>query len=59
MKVLNFGSLNLDYVYSVPHIVKPGRNHDLKQAGGFPGGKGLNQSIALARAGMDVYQAGP
>ena len=30
-KVLNFGSLNLDYVYQVSHFVKPGetqvRNH--------------------------------
>ena len=58
MKVLNFGSLNLDYVYSVPHIVKPGETMTSNKLEVFPGGKGLNQSIALARAGMDVYQAG-
>ena len=24
MKVLNIGSMNLDYVYNVDHIIKPG-----------------------------------
>lgn len=27
MKVLNFGSLNIDYVYSVEDFVKKRRNH--------------------------------
>jgi ribokinase len=58
MKVLNFGSLNMDYVYTVDHFVRPGETisaHDLKM---FCGGKGLNQSIAIARAGGEVYHAG-
>jgi len=58
MKVLNFGSLNLDYVYSVEHMVMAG---ETLAAGGmniFCGGKGLNQSIALAKAGVSVYHAG-
>lgn len=58
MKVLNMGSLNLDYVYQVDHIVTGG---ETLASGGmevFCGGKGLNQSIALARAGVPVYHAG-
>ncbi|MGN0658528.1 MAG: ribokinase [Emergencia sp.] len=58
MKILNFGSLNLDYVYSVDHMVCPG---ETLASGGmeiFCGGKGLNQSVALARAGAEVWHAG-
>lgn len=58
MRVLNFGSLNLDYVYGVDHFVQPGEtlaaiSRDVKH-----GGKGLNQSIALVRAGADTAHAG-
>ncbi|MBR1456725.1 MAG: ribokinase [Oscillospiraceae bacterium] len=57
-KVLCFGSLNIDYTYAVPHLVQPGET--LAAAGRqiFSGGKGLNQSVALARAGLDVSLAG-
>lgn len=58
MKILNFGSLNIDYTYSVGHIVQPGETITSGSLEVFPGGKGLNQSIALARAGADVYHAG-
>lgn len=58
MKVLNFGSLNLDYVYSVDHMVTPGETLASYGMNIFCGGKGLNQSIALAKAGVDVYHAG-
>lgn len=58
MKVLNFGSLNIDYTYRLNHIVKPGETTSSKKLEIFPGGKGLNQSIALAKAGLDVYHAG-
>jgi len=58
LKVLNFGSLNLDYVYSVDHIVRPGETISSSELDVFPGGKGLNQSVALARAGAEVYHAG-
>ena len=57
-RVLNFGSLNLDYVYSVDHFVKPGETMSAKTQKVNPGGKGLNQSCALARAGADVFHAG-
>ena len=58
MKVLNFGSLNLDYVYQMDHIVIPGETQAAKSRNTFCGGKGLNQSIALAKAGVPVYHAG-
>lgn len=58
MKVLNFGSLNIDYTYRLSHIVKPGETIASKKLEIFPGGKGLNQSIALAKAGVQVYHAG-
>ena len=58
MKVLNFGSLNLDYVYQVDHMVRAGETIASKGMEVFMGGKGFNQSVALARAGADVYHAG-
>lgn len=58
MKILNFGSLNIDYVYSVDHIVRGGETILSSKSETFCGGKGLNQSIALARAGIQVYHAG-
>ena len=54
MKLYNLGSLNIDYVYHVDHFVRPGETLASKQMQIFPGGKGLNQSIALARAGAQV-----
>ena len=58
MKILSFGSLNIDYVYSVPHFVKKGETLSAKELNVYTGGKGLNQSIALARAGVETYEAG-
>ena len=58
MKILNFGSLNLDYVYQVDHMVRPGETELSMDRKVFCGGKGLNQSIALARAGAKVFHAG-
>lgn len=58
MKILNFGSLNLDYVYSVDHFVAAGETLCSGDLNLFCGGKGLNQSIALARAGAQVFHAG-
>ncbi len=58
MKVLNFGSLNIDYVYSVDHIISPGETEFSENVMENCGGKGLNQSIALAKAGVPVYHAG-
>ncbi len=58
MKVLGFGSMNLDYVYSVPHMVAPGETLFSTKRETFAGGKGLNQSIAAAKAGLKVFHAG-
>lgn len=58
MKVLNFGSLNIDYVYSVDHMVQAGETISSTGMETFLGGKGFNQSVALAKAGVPVYHAG-
>ena len=58
MKVLCFGSLNIDYVYQVPHFAGGGETLAAASLSRFSGGKGLNQSIALARAGLEVRHAG-
>lgn len=58
MKVLCFGSLNIDYTYSVPHFVQKGETLSCTELRLFGGGKGLNQSIALSRAGLNVSLAG-
>ncbi len=58
MKVLNFGSCNIDKVYSVDHITVCGETNHAATLEIFPGGKGLNQSVALARTAERVYHAG-
>lgn len=58
MKILNFGSCNIDFVYSLDHIVAVGETETTHRLETFPGGKGLNQSIALSKAGAKVYHAG-
>ena len=58
MRILNFGSLNVDYVYSVDYFVRAGETLKVNGREVIPGGKGLNQSIALARAGAQVCHAG-
>jgi ribokinase len=57
-RVLNFGSINVDHVYTVEHFVRPGETLSCQEYRRFAGGKGLNQSIALAQAGACVYHAG-
>ena len=58
MKVLNLGSMNIDYVYSVDHIILPGETESTGGMNVFLGGKGINQSMALAKAGVEIYHAG-
>lgn len=58
MKILNIGSMNIDYVYQVDHFVKPGETLSAKHRFVNCGGKGLNQSIAASKAGSMVYHAG-
>ena len=58
MRFLNFGSLNLDFVYDVEHFVRPGETISSFALNTFRGGKGLNQSVALSRAGGEVFHGG-
>ena len=58
MSILNFGSLNIDLVYQVEHIARPGETIASSSHQVFAGGKGANQSAALARAGASVFHAG-
>jgi len=54
MRIFNLGSMNMDYVYRVPHFLRPGETLSSGSLEIFPGGKGLNQSVALGRAGAQV-----
>ena len=58
MKILNMGSINIDYIYDVAHIVIPGETLSSNRLTSFPGGKGANQSVAISKAGLEVYHAG-
>lgn len=58
MKALNLGSLNIDKTYTVEHFVQEGQTINASACSSCCGGKGLNQSVALAKAGMQVYHAG-
>lgn len=58
MKMVVFGSLNIDKVYSLEHFVRPGETISAMKMEQFCGGKGFNQAIALRRAGNEVHFAG-
>ena len=58
MKILCFGSLNIDHTYQVDHFLEPGETSAVTGYDIHAGGKGLNQAIALAKAGAEVYMAG-
>lgn len=58
MKVINFGSLNIDHVYTLDHIVAPGETLACAALDVVAGGKGMNQSVALAKCGVDTVHAG-
>lgn len=58
MNICSFGSLNLDHIYRVGEIVRPGETISALGTRDVCGGKGLNQSIAMARAGAKVFHAG-
>lgn len=58
MKILDIGSMNLDHVYRVDHMVQPGETESSHEMNVFLGGKGMNQAVALAKAGAEVYMGG-
>jgi len=57
-KLVNLGSLCIDQVYRVPHLSGTGETVASVSHQIFPGGKGLNQSLAAARAGAGVVHVG-
>ena len=58
MRILIFGSANIDFVYAVDNIVRPGETTQSEEINVFPGGKGLNQAVAIARGGAPCSFAG-
>lgn len=58
MAIWNLGSINADYVYSVPHIPAPGETLAATKREVFLGGKGANMSVAAARAAAQVKHIG-
>lgn len=58
MRIFNLGSINIDHVYQVDHFVEPGETMSCDSVASFAGGKGFNQTIALARAGASVTHIG-
>lgn len=58
MTIFNFGSINIDLVFRVPHIPQPGETILSTSVQKGLGGKGANTSIALAKAGASVRHVG-
>lgn len=58
MKILNFGSINKDFFYSVNDFVQPGETISSITYNIKIGGKGLNQSVGISKAGQNIYHAG-
>lgn len=57
-RIVNFGSLCIDFVYAVPAIAGPAQTVASTACEQFAGGKGLNQSIAASLAGAKVVHVG-
>ena len=58
MKIICFGSINMDLVYGVDHIPVEGETILSNHRNMYWGGKGLNQAVALAKSFEQVYLAG-
>ncbi len=56
--LFNLGSINIDQTYRVPHFPAPGETLLSDSYSKGLGGKGANQSIAIARAGSTVAHIG-
>jgi ribokinase len=52
------GSVNMDMVTRVGTFPRPGQTVEGRSFAIFPGGKGANQAVALARLGAEVEMAG-
>ena len=58
MAIFNLGSINIDLVYRVSHFPAAGETLTSSSFMRALGGKGANQSIALASAGAKVWHIG-
>lgn len=58
MAIYNLGSINIDHVYALPHLPEPGETLHARVHSFGLGGKGMNQSVAAAKAGADVHHIG-
>jgi ribokinase len=58
MKIIVYGSLNIDMIFPVDHIVRPGETIGSRALERGAGGKGANQAAALAKAGLRAFMAG-
>lgn len=54
MRILDFGSLNIDHTYRLPHLMREGETLASSIYMKSEGGKGFNQAVALRRAGSRV-----
>lgn len=48
MRIINFGSLNIDKVYRVEQFIRLGQTITVKDCAVAAGGKGFNQSLSAA-----------
>lgn len=56
--ILNFGSINIDNVYQVSRFPGAGETISAKSLEKILGGKGINQTIAVQRAGAAIFHVG-
>ena len=52
------GSINMDLVFAVPQLPRPGETATGAQFSSCPGGKGANQAVAAARLGVNTALVG-
>jgi ribokinase len=57
-RVIVVGSINVDLVFAVPHLPRPGETVTGGTFARHHGGKGANQAVAAARAGGRVHLVG-
>ncbi len=58
MAIFNLGSINIDHVYTLPHLPQPGETLAALSYSTGLGGKGANQSVAAAMAGARTTHIG-